>query len=70
MMQAFTDKNYPVESNQARWISTIVDFFVDSIITTVSTTYSSSINNRYLDDFPSHCMYTDKGNAAVYKSYI
>jgi hypothetical protein len=29
---AFTDKNYPVESNQAKWISMLVDFFVDSII--------------------------------------
>ena len=34
--QAFTDKSYPVESNQAKWISMIVDFFVDSIISTVS----------------------------------
>jgi hypothetical protein len=31
---AFTDKNYPVESNQAKWISMVVDFFVDSIIST------------------------------------
>jgi hypothetical protein len=29
---AFNDKNYPVESNQARWISELVDFFVESII--------------------------------------
>ena len=32
LSQAFTDKNYPVESNQAKWISMVVDFFVDSII--------------------------------------
>ena len=32
MMQAFTNKNYPVESNQAKWISELVDFHVDTIM--------------------------------------
>ena len=31
-LQAFNDKSYAVESNQARWISELVDFFVDSIV--------------------------------------
>lgn len=29
---AFNNKNYPVESNQAKWISELVDFFVESIV--------------------------------------
>ncbi|KAL5516767.1 hypothetical protein EMCRGX_G002176 [Ephydatia muelleri] len=29
---AFANKNYPMESIQARWISTLVDFHVDSIL--------------------------------------
>jgi len=29
---AFTNKNYPVESNQAKWISELVDFHVDTIM--------------------------------------
>ena len=32
MSQAFNNKNYPVESNQAKWISELVDFFVESIV--------------------------------------
>ena len=31
-MQAFTNKSFPVESNQAKWISLLVDFFVNSIV--------------------------------------
>ena len=45
-VQAFTDKNYPVESNQAKWISMIVDFFVDSIISTVSGRLISTVSSR------------------------
>ena len=26
------NKNYPVESNQAKWLSELVDFHVDSIV--------------------------------------
>ena len=37
-LQAFANKNYPMESIQARWISTLVDFHVDSILDSAVST--------------------------------
>ena len=36
VLQAFTNKTYPVESNQAKWISELIDFHVDCIAVSVS----------------------------------
>ncbi len=32
IVQAFANKNYPVECNQAKWISELVDYYVESIV--------------------------------------
>ena len=36
--QAFRDKNFPVESNQSKWISMLVDFFVDALVLSSTAT--------------------------------
>lgn len=44
--KAFNNKNYPVESNQAKWISELVDFFVESILhSSVSELLTSDITH-------------------------
>ena len=44
--KAFNNKNYPVESNQAKWISELVDFFVESILhSSVSELLTSDVTH-------------------------
>ncbi len=45
-VQAFRDKSFPIESNQSKWISLLVDFFVDAIMLTSTTDLSANPPTR------------------------